>query len=243
MLYRSRVSALAASRNWLAIDTDAGIDDAVALCMALKLSSVRPLSCSKGGVSGDDTIAAPPEVKLLTCVGGNVPVRQVQKNVHKCIAACKSDGCLPLDPEVCVGADHTFASITGDGDPVQHVHATEFHGHDGLGDVVGHQQGLCDIPVVAPDHDDGCAADALVRLAQKSSCEDDVRLTLLALGPLTNVALAIQRSDGAIVDVVDELVIMGGCGNGRGNVTRVAEFNIYSDPKVKTEDCLRGIPV
>lgn len=70
------------------------------------------------------------------------------------------------------------------------------------------------------------AADALVRLAD----EHRGALKIVAIGPLTNIALAVLR-DPAFAGNVAELVIMGGSLNARGNITAAAEYNIYVDPE------------
>jgi purine nucleosidase len=55
-------------------------------------------------------------------------------------------------------------------------------------------------------------------------------ITLVALGPLTNIASALRR-DPQIAQAVEECVIMGGTGRGHGNVTPVAEYNFRADPE------------
>lgn len=78
----------------------------------------------------------------------------------------------------------------------------------------------------------GCAAqeehgvDALVRMAAEAPGE----LTVVAIGPLTNIALAVAQ-DPSFVRNVARLVVMGGSNNGRGNITAAAEFNFYVDPE------------
>jgi purine nucleosidase/non-specific riboncleoside hydrolase len=56
------------------------------------------------------------------------------------------------------------------------------------------------------------------------------RVDLLTIGPLTNLALALEQAPG-IVDGIGQLTIMGGTVYGRGNVTPAAEFNIFADPE------------
>lgn len=98
------------------------------------------------------------------------------------------------------------------------VDAGYFHGEDGLGD-----SGYPPSPrQVADEH----AVNALVRLADEAPGE----LTLVAIGPLTNVALA-TRLDPSLPDKYKELVVMGGTIRGTGNTTTAAEFNFYADPE------------
>jgi purine nucleosidase len=57
------------------------------------------------------------------------------------------------------------------------------------------------------------------------------QVTLVALGPLTNVALACRLGEDAFTASVGRLVWMGGCTHAKGNVTTTAEFNIHQDPE------------
>ncbi len=95
--------------------------------------------------------------------------------------------------------------------------ADEVHG-DGVGGLKRPADGQ--LPSDEP------AVDALIRLAR----ENRGALRLVAIGPLTNIALAI-RKDPEFVDNVASLYVMGGSINARGNVTPAAEYNIYVDPE------------
>jgi inosine-uridine nucleoside N-ribohydrolase len=92
------------------------------------------------------------------------------------------------------------------------------HGHDGLGDV-----GVADSFSAEPAP--GFAADRIVEIIRANPGE----ITLLAVGPLTNLALALQ-ADPTIARDVAEVVIMGGVFREPGNVSPVAEANIRCDP-------------
>lgn len=70
------------------------------------------------------------------------------------------------------------------------------------------------------------AAQAIIRISH----EHAGRLLLVALGPLTNVALALKL-DPSLPSRVARLVVMGGAVNGRGNITPFAEFNTHFDPE------------
>ena len=68
------------------------------------------------------------------------------------------------------------------------------------------------------------------------------KLTLIALGPLTNVALALRRRPELATDV-GEIIVMGGALHVPGNVTEHAEFNIYNDPAAASIVFGSGAPV
>ncbi len=165
------------------IDCDPGIDDAVALCMALF----------------DPRF----DVVAVTAVAGNVRADQASRNVQAIIERVDP----PRYPRVGTASDPEY-SPSGN--------ALRMHGEDGLGNaglVVSRLQHrhpsekiICDEVRAAPN-----------------------RVSLVCMGPLTNVARAFQR-DPDLPTLVDRIVMMGGCVGGRGNVTPAAEFNIHFDP-------------
>src|SRR3954452_13093650 len=95
--------------------------------------------------------------------------------------------------------------------------ARQVHGDSGLGGAV--------LPPAAASARDGHAIDYLIETIRAAPGE----ITLVATGPLTNIALAVQR-EPRLADWVREFVIMGGSA-GRGNVTPAAEYNIWADPE------------
>jgi purine nucleosidase len=97
------------------------------------------------------------------------------------------------------------------------VSAEEVHG-DGAGGLSMDFEGCA----VESEH----GVDALVRLAAERPGE----ITVVATGPLTNIAMATIK-DSSFSRNVKRLVVMGGSNNGRGNITPAAEFNIYVDPE------------
>jgi purine nucleosidase len=168
----------------LIIDTDAGIDDAQAILLALGQPNV--------------------EVAAITALSGNVHVDKVVRNV---LAILEATG---KKVPVYRGAEHPLLGPA--------IHAEDYHGSDGLGDAgIPNPQGSAE-----SDH----AVFALVKMA----AEHPGRYTLVTLGPLTNIALAV-RIDPAFLDNVANLVIMGGTYAYRGNMNIVAEFNVFADPE------------
>jgi purine nucleosidase len=169
----------------LIIDTDAGVDDAMAILMAL-----ADPGC---------------QVEAITTVSGNVPVSRVARNVAIVLDAAGA-GSVPFY----IGAARPLV-----GNPVD---ASGVHGSDGLGDA--------GFPESPRSPDPGHAAMAIVETARRL----EGQCTLVALGPLTNVALALRLEPG-LPGLLRDAVVMGGAFRRRGNVTPVAEFNIYADPE------------
>jgi purine nucleosidase len=95
--------------------------------------------------------------------------------------------------------------------------ARQVHGDSGLGGAV--------LPPAAASPAGGHAIDYLIETVRAAPGE----ITLVATGPLTNIALAVQR-EPRLADWVRQFVIMGGSA-GRGNVTPAAEYNIWADPE------------
>jgi purine nucleosidase len=142
-------------------------------------------------------------IAAITIVAGNVGVAQAARNALYVAEICGSD--VP----VFAGADRPLLR--------DHMHAEWFHGKDGLGD-----RGYAP-PQRAPEpiH----AVDAIINCVNNNP-----GLTLVTLGPLTNVALALAK-DSAIARKVGRCVIMGGNPCCEGNVTPAAEYNIWADPE------------
>jgi len=181
------------------VDTDAGIDDAVALCMALKLDARYGLTC-----------------KLVTTTHGNCSLDLVNQNVAKCIRACGLD--ISSAPRVVAGA----AKPLSGGEP---INSSYFHGEDGLGDA--------GLPEADSCLSAGSASEELVALCREAASRH-AQVICVALGPLTNVALAL-RQEPTLPTLLQRMIFMGGCGNARGNKTRVAEFNVAADPEAAAE--------
>ncbi|TCV96021.1 purine nucleosidase [Luteibacter rhizovicinus] len=172
------------TRPLLLIDTDPGVDDALAILMAHAHADVIALSVAAGNVGLDHTVRN--ARKLVELLDVDTPV----------FAGCPS----PL-----VRAPDEDAAFV--------------HGADGFGDV--------GFPEPAPRAQAEHAALALLRISRERQGE----ITLVALGPLTNLALAV-RLDPTLPQRIKRLVIMGGAVTGHGNTGKIpAEFNIGFDPE------------
>ncbi len=163
----------------LHIDTDPGLDDLLALALALASPEARVCS--------------------LTTVAGNAPVDAVTENAQRFLALAGVS--LPIGR----GADAPLA--------LSAVDAETYHGPDG-------RRGI-QIPAI--DRRPVPGAEEVLREALETQRVD----TIVALGPLTNLARLIER-DRSLLDGVS-IVWMGGTLEA-GNVTAVAEFNCYADP-------------
>jgi len=160
--------------------------------------------------ASDDAVAiimalSAPDVRVLalTTVAGNVGIEQATRNALLTAEICD------VEVPVFVGAAAPLIRA--------HEHAHWFHGADGLGDH-GYPA-----PKRAPEREH--AVEAILHLADKNP-----GLTLVTLGPLTNVALALAR-DPALAEKVGRCVVMGGAPCCEGNVTPAAEYNIWVDPE------------
>jgi purine nucleosidase len=152
-------------------------------------------------------LASPEELKILgiTAVAGNVPLALTERNARLiCDLAQRSD------VGVYAGCSH----------PMQRrlVTAEEVHG----------KTGIDGIEITEPRLPPG-ARHAVDFIVESLSEADDDSITLLPIGPLTNIATALTKAPG-IAAKIKEIVLMGGAMREGGNVTPSAEFNIYVDP-------------
>lgn len=155
-------------------------------------------------------------VEAITLVAGNVPIEQGAQNALYTVELCGKA------TPVYVGMDRPLIRPL---ETAQYV-----HGQDGLGDI-----GL-PLSNRTPTH--GHAADVIVDTINDNAGE----ITLVSIGPLTNLALALLR-DPSITGKVDRYIMMGGIGYGYGNVTPVAEYNIWVDPEAAAVVFRSGLPI
>jgi len=178
--------SLPLQRTKLIIDTDPGVDDAIALLMVFQLPEF--------------------EVIGLTTIFGNVSTEDATQNaLHLCEVAGFPD--IPV--------------AEGSPEPLKRgppVIADFVHGSDGLGNTFP-----------SPPKNKKIDKNACEFLVDKVS-EYPGEVTILALGPLTNIALALKK-DRSFASNVKRIVILGGSFFASGNINPAAEANIYGDPE------------
>jgi inosine-uridine nucleoside N-ribohydrolase len=176
-------SAQTATRRVI-IDTDPGVDDAMAILLALDSPELK--------------------VEALTVVPGNVEAAQGLENALKLVSLAGR-----CDVLVAAGAQHPLNQKL--------ITAQFWHGKNGLAGV--------ELPAPTCKADPRFGPDLIIEMVHKYPHE----ISLIPVGPLTNIALAVSRDPG-IVSLVKDIVIMGGSITG-GNVDGAAEANIYNDPE------------
>jgi len=181
------------------IDTDPGIDDALALLFAWNSPEIQ--------------------VEAITTVAGNVSVDAASTNLLRLLALRRPDP----RPVVAAGAAGPLARAL--------TTATRYHGEDGLGD-------LPDWPAVEPLPRSPDAVSVILEAARRHARN----LTIVALGPLTNLALALKE-DAEAVGRAGRIVAMGGAVDVPGNITPTAEFNMFVDPEAAHRVLAAGLPL
>lgn len=185
------------NKQSIIIDTDPGIDDAIALFFAM----------------------ASPELNILgiTTVAGNVEIPLAYKNALEIVRL----------------SGYSHSVYRGSGQPLEKPLQTagEYHGAGGLGE---HQ--------VTGRSMEPSRGDAVNFIITQCLAHTESPLTLCAIGPLTNIATALQRCPD-IRHGIKQVVIMGGALQVSGNVTTVAEFNMFVDPLAASMVFNSSLPV
>jgi inosine-uridine nucleoside N-ribohydrolase len=144
------------------------------------------------------------DVRAITVVPGNVTAAMGLENALRMVSLANR-----CDIPVAAGAQHPF---------FQKLITAEFwHGKNGLANI--------ELPPSRCKVDSRFGPDVIIQLVHASPHE----ITLVPVGPLTNIALAVEK-DPSIVPLVKEVILMGGSISG-GNVNASAEANIYNDPE------------
>ncbi|MCG6110968.1 MAG: nucleoside hydrolase [Paracoccus sp.] len=172
----------------------------------------------------DDAVAillalASPELEVLgiVAVAGNVPLALTQVNARKVV---ELSGC---DVPVFAGCDRPLSRDL--------VTAEHVHGKTGLDGIALPEPSLPLQPVHGVDF-----------IIDTLRAEAAGTVTLVPIGPLTNIAEAFRRAPD-VIGRVQQIVLMGGAYFEVGNITPAAEFNIYVDPEAAAEVFAAGVPL
>ena len=165
------------------IDTDPGIDDAVALAIALYSEKC--------------------DVRLITTVAGNVSLDKVTYNALRLLKFFEKE--VP----VAKGAEYPLLA--------PFIDASDIHGKTGL---EGFDFDEPDYSLLLKDH--------AVNAIYKELCKSDEKITIVAIGPLTNIGLLLRMYPDC-KEKIEQIILMGGSVT-RGNKTVYGEFNIATDP-------------
>ena len=162
------------------------------------------------------------EVRAVTGVNGNVPLETVFTNIQKVLSLIRPKH----KPLIAKGADQPLKGRA--------LYAHSVHGKSGLGEAKIDLRKGNEWREVFP----GSASELITKTAH----EFPQQLTLIAIGPLTNLAIGLQK-DIEGMKKLKEIVIMGGAVRTKGNVTPHAEFNIYVDPLAAKIVFGSGLPI
>jgi len=185
-------------RRRIIIDTDPGLDDVVAILLALAADELAVLG--------------------IVAVAGNLPLSQTERNARR----------------VCELAGRTDVPVyAGCGRPMLRSLATAEHIHV----ETSRDRLLLPEPTMALQAQHG--VDFLIETLRAAETST---VTLCALGPLTNIAMALVKAP-EVAGKIRELVIMGGAAFELGNVTPAAEFNIHVDPHAAAIVIESGVPI
>lgn len=191
-----QVSPTAALPRRVILDVDPGIDDAIAILLALRSPELK--------------------VEAVTIVAGNVTVDQGSENALRVLSLARR-----TDIPVARGSERPLRKTL--------VTATHWHGPNGLGGV--------ELPRSAAELDRRHAVDLIIKLAHEHPHD----LSIVATGPLTNLALAFRKAP-SIRQELSEIIVMGGSTVG-GNETAAAEFNFFVDPDAAQIVFSSGVPL
>jgi len=188
--------AAAPAPRRIILDCDTGVDDAIAILLALRSPELK--------------------VEAVTAVSGNVPLALTLPNTLRMVEIAGRS-----DVPVAGGAALPLVR--------QLITASYVHGENGLGGAEFPE------PKLKP------FGETAVQLIGRIVRSNPGEITIVGVGPLTNVALAL-KSDPLLAQQIKEIVVMGGSLTG-GNITPSAEFNFYVDPEAARIVFDSGVPV
>jgi pyrimidine-specific ribonucleoside hydrolase len=165
------------------------------------------------------------DLRGVTCVAGNAGLEPVIANTLKVLDIAGARADLP----VAAGATRPLVDPPHLTDPLARQGAEHIHGADGMADL--------GLPASKREVDARSAVTLLRDLIDGS----EQKITLVSLAPMTNIAMLL-RTHPAVLENVERIVVMGGAATG-GNVTAVAEFNVFADPEAAAAVFSAGVPI
>lgn len=156
------------------------------------------------------------QVEAITVVAGNVPLDQAVQNALYTV-------------ELCGASAPVYAGLARPLMVPLHT-AQNVHGRDGMGDI--------GLPLHGRVPATGHAVDVLIETINRF----DGEIELVSLGPLSNLACALLL-DPSLAGKVKSYTMMGGIGQGYGNVNELAEYNIWADPEAARIVFESGLPI
>lgn len=177
--------------------------------------------------AGDDTIAILTalhyfKVEGVTIAGGNVDFDQEVENALYTIQMARPDYYVP----VYKGYERPIMAVGEE----KHITIEDIHGKYGMGDSYFEK--------TEQRPEEGHAIDFIIETVKANPGE----ISLLAIAPLTNIAMAIKKNPTIVKDI-PHIYIMGGLNNSLGNITAAAEYNFYVDPEAARIVMHSGIPI
>jgi len=180
------------------IDTDAGVDDTMAILLALRSPEL--------------------DIQAITTVHGNAELEDCTRNVLHILEMTGAAG-IP----VAQGASAPMIK--------KPVYGKYVHGENGIGGFVNPKPSIECVSMHAVD-----CMESIITESEPGT------ITLVALGPLTNIALLIMKNRG-IVDRIRRVIFMGGTYLTPGNATPVASANLFHDPHAARVVYDSGVPI
>lgn len=149
---------------------------------------------------------------ITVCGSGNTTLHNAAYNMLRILKACGRD-----EIPIFLGASESLIK------PHDYENRPLFHGKDGFGDVLPQDEDLDVQEMVEGEH--------AVAAINQFCIENPRQVTIISVGPLTNIALCYSMYGAEFSYNIKDLFIMGGNYQGVGNHTRAAEFNFYNDPE------------
>lgn len=164
------------------IDTDPGVDDALAIMLAIKSNEFK--------------------IEAITTVAGNSSIKNTTRNARWVLDKL-GETSIPI--------------YSGSGAALNGRFSDSFvMGDSGLGGIF-------------PENEIELSNNAVEKIIELIRANPD-QITIVAIGPLTNIAKSIQKNS-EVMKRIKQIIIMGGAINVPGNMSRVAEFNVFNDPE------------